>query len=43
MDMSFYRRTTREKRTGVDLLDSKPYETIFGEVRWALNEMKKLI
>ncbi len=31
------------KRTGVDLLTDTPYDTIFGELNWALKEMEKLI
>ena len=30
-------------RTGVNLLTNKPYDNIFAELNWALNEMKKLI
>lgn len=31
------------RRTGVDLLKSTPYDTIFAELNWALKEMEKLI
>ena len=31
------------KRAGVDLTTSKPYEVAFSELKWAINEMKKLV